>query len=399
MGFFSSRKASTFNVVLDIGSKSVGGAIFVNSPTRKTLLLYTTREPIAFQEALTGGNLFEAMHVSLRLILARLEKYFVAYLERNPSSTAQIDSVSAVMSSPWHTSETKILKLDSEKELVLKEEMVNDLLSSEEKGLEAKFQNNVRGRSFGLLEHKIIDMRLNGYSTARPYGKKIKDLEMSLFVSVAAEKMLGKVRNTVLTRFASARFAFHTFTLASFTALRDFFPAVEHFLILQVGGEVTDITVVKGGVIAETLTFPLGHNSLLRALNKICANEPKCSLEGLLALHRDALTAPDERKKVERAIGDAKTLWLGLFNDAISNFSEEMFLPKRIFLFEDDAYAPLFQEFVSSVKSSRFTVSSESFTVTSVGTAEAGLFTDVLEETKPDAVLGLEAHFVSRLRE
>jgi len=393
---FSKNPVKKVGLVLDIGSKTVGGALFEKDAADNVKLLYTARESIAFQKILTGENLLQAMLRSLGLVLIHLEKYGLEHLNHDSKLNRQVDTIEAIVSSPWHISETKTLKLWQDKPFLVTEALVGELLAKEEadfiKGLSGKAR---REPNLDVLEHKIVEMQLNGYPTAAPYGKKARQLELRIFTSVAQKQIPEKIRALILRHFPVEHPEFHTFSLTAFASIRDFFPNIEHFLVVQVGGEVTDITIVKKNILTETVSFPLGHNTLLRALEKICDNHPQCTLEALLALHREAKATAADKNKVERAIEDTKISWLGLFNNAISNFSSETFLPQTVFLFEDSPYSALFEEFLKLAESSQFTITAKPFTVKTVNEFGA-VFTKFGQPLSADVLLAMEANFASR---
>ncbi len=398
--FLSSKKSEvSLEIVLDIGSKSVGGAIFEKSGMGKPNILYTAREPIAFQKVLTGESLLTAMLRACELVLVHLEKYGISHLSGVTKSRYRVASVAAIVSSPWHISDTKVLKLTQEKPSVITKLLVQSLIDAEEKEFEAAVGATPKksNKSPGVREKKIIEMRLNGYPTSNPYGKSARTLELLLFASVATAQTLEKIQSAAHAHFPEAHFEFHTFSLAAFAAIRDTFKDCEQFITVQAGGEVTDITIVKKGVIVETISFPLGHNTLLCLLDTLCIGHPNCTLEGLIALYLEKKGTSEDRNKVERAILQTKASWLELFNGALSNFSAESFLPKSVFLFEDALCAPLFEDFLKAADSGQFTVTAEPFAVTVVDLPFGEIFADYASNSIPDAALSVEASFLAHL--
>ncbi|MBI2476115.1 MAG: hypothetical protein HYV67_02645 [Candidatus Taylorbacteria bacterium] len=392
---FSKKSVKKVGLALDIGSKTVGGALFEKDAAGKIKLLYTAREPIAFQKILTGKNLLSAMLRSLELVLVHLEKYGLAHLNLNSKVNYHLDTVAAVVSSPWHASETKTLKLTREKPFVVTEALIGNLLAKEEGDFT---ERQPGGQSHDprpdVLEHKIFEMRLNGYPTADPFGKKASQLELSIFTSLAIKSLIEKTQTLISRHFPLSRLQWHTFSLTAFASIRDSFPDIEDFLVVEVGGEVTDVTIAKKGILAEAVSFPLGHNGLLRALDRICNNHPECALDALLKLHRQAKLNSADKDKVERAIANAEISWLKFFNDAISNFSAETFLPRTVFLFEDGPYASIFEEFIKSAESSQL-AATEPFTV-KTGDDIWAAFAAPGQPLAADAVLAMEADFAAR---
>ena len=399
MGFlFSKKPVLKVELVLDIGSKSVGGGVFDRTPEGKARLLYTAREPIVFQQKLTGENLTLAMRRSLDTVLLHLEKYGVGHLRSDREHIYEVCSVTVVVSSPWHASETRLLKLKFDKPTPITKVVIEELVNNEEKSFEKRAEGaSEGGGGFEVLEQKIIEMRLNGYPTARPYDKLASELEVRVFGSIITPEIFKLIKTLVGKRFPVDRFEFHTFSLTAFASIRDLFPAVNHFLIVQIGGEVTDITIVKKDVILETVSFPVGHNEMLRSLERICQNHPHCTLEALIALNREGGAETRDQKRVVAALADMKAIWLKHFNDAIANFSEETFLPKTVFLLEDDRYAHLFEKFLKDAGSSQFTLTAEPFLVNVFDQKITRLFADSLPNVFPDPVLAMEASFSTRI--
>lgn len=394
---FSKTPEMKVGVLLDIGSKSVGGAIFTKDSDKKPRLLYVAREKLTFQKSVTGANLSTAMYNALELVLFHLEEYGVEHL-RQGKTKYRVASVDVVISSPWNASETKTLNLKFKDPTTITETIIEELLSTEEKSFEARFDGTGQSEfTHEVLERKILEMRLNGYPTAVPYGKMAKELEVRMFASIIPSGTLIKIEKAIHKRFLESQSRFHTFSAVAFTSLRDLFPEIDNFIMVQVGGEVSDIAIIKKGSIAEIASAPSGHNSLVRALGRVCVGHPDCALEGLLKIHREVGIQTADQKKVESAIAETKTAWLQHFNAAISNFSEETFLPKIVFLFEEQPYTSLFEDFLKEAESSQFTATAEPFIINAIGVEETSVFADVNKNVLLDEILVMEAGFTSKL--
>lgn len=393
---FSNKPKKKVGIVLDIGSKTVGGAIYDTDAEGNVVILYSTREPIAFQKRLTSESLLLALMHSIELVLIHLEKYGLKHLNKESKYNYQVSSVAGVFSSPWHISETKTIKFSQENSFVVTEKLVSGLMEKEEKEFVKRLTKGESTNSrFNVLEHAVIEMRLNGYPTTEPYGKNGNALELQIFTSVSLANIYNKVDTLVHKHFPVEHFTAHTFTLTAFATIRDYYPNILDFFTVQVGGEVTDITIVKKGIIADTISFPMGYNHLLRSLNGICKDHIECTLEGLLAIHHRAKINSTDKKKVEKAILETKVAWGELFNNSISNFSLVAFLPKSVFLFQDGPYLSLFEEFLRSIESGQLSVASERFEVHSVNDVRALLRIPPVENAV-DSILVLEANFIAK---
>ena len=393
---FSKKAEMEAGVTIDIGSKSVGGAIFMIGAVKPTLL-YTTREKLPFMKTLTEKNLSTALYKALDLVTLQLEKYCIEHL-RGTQKRYRVAYVDVVISSPWNASETKTLSVKFKDATIVTEVMIRELLSKEETAFEERYGSDSEGVPMhSVLERKILEIRLNGYPTARPYGKKVGALEIRMLTSIMMSGTLEKIKRTISNRFPESQPRFHTFLAVAFTSTRDLFPEIENFLVVQVGGEVSDIAIMKRGSITEIASTPSGHNSLLRAFGKICSDHPNCTLEGLLKIHREVGIQTTDQKEVEAAILETKRLWLEHFNFALFNFFEETFLPKVVFLFEERPYTSLFEDFLREAESSQFTATAEPFIINAVDVEKSPIFAEFDKNVLHDEILAMEASFTSKL--
>jgi hypothetical protein len=396
LGFLFSKKSETdAELIFDIGSKSVGGGIFERQAKGGTKLLYAAREPIAFQNELTGDVLLATMLRSFSNLLLHLEKYGINHLRTASGQKYRIRSATIVISSPWHSSETKMIQLNFDKPTVITKAFVSEIIVKEEKDFENSVEKSIQNHpDFCVLERKIMEIRLNGYTTAVPYGKETQNIEIRLFNSVASVKMLERIESLIVHYFHIDNFIFHTFSVASYVSIRDAFRGIEDFLIVQIGGEVTDVVIAKNGTLTETISFPFGHNGLLRVLDKICAGHPQCSLEALLTLHETAGITTTDKQKVESALSETKKLWWKHFNQAVSNFSQNAYLPEMVFLFEESPYSTFFETVLSEANPDKLAAGSSSLTIKVVGR-------DVLKKIEGnvihDPILAMETEFAASL--
>ncbi len=399
-GFFSFKKPyKKIGAVIDIASRSVGGALFEVVPSGEVKLLYSVREAISFQRELKGEALMSAMNKSLNTVLLHLDKYGLQHLQAKRKIPHIVDRINVTISAPWHASEVKILKESFDKNTLISKSKVENMLESEELSFEKRISgaDKADARSFEPVERKIIEVRLNGYPSGDPFGKYATDLELRVFESVTSPEMLKVIRTAIERSFSVKNVAFHSFSLTAFSSIRDMFPSVDNFLIVQIDGEITDVTIVKKGIIAEMVSFPPGHNTLLRILGNICKDSPNCTLESLLTLHKEKGIADGDKIKVDTAIEETRGRWLSYFNSAISGFSEEMFLPRNLFLFEDLPYTSLFEDFLKKAESSQFTITGEPFLIKRIyGDGQRRSSRTQDNSIQNDPILFMEADFSCR---
>ncbi len=344
MSFFSSKKESDVVLVFDIGSGSVGGAIVFASRTHSPTILYTFRSDIPFQEEATGARLLSLMLRSLsQVVMAITHEGFdlAGFKDHRP----HIREVVVSLGAPWVISKTSVLTLRNEKPIPITEKVFSELLKHSES--ETRPAESELPKERLLLEQRLIKSVLNGYGMDAPYGKEALTAEFSVFKSFSVPAVTGKIEDTVRQLVHTDHLTFHAFALLGFLAIKSLSIAEDNFMFVDVSGEQTELALVKGGALLETLTFPFGKNRLVRTLKRHTA----VPLGGIAALAKLTVEGKGTGRLFERSekvLQEAMYEWQKEFSKTLSNYLRELFLPRLIFLTADDDVTPLFAKALES---------------------------------------------------
>ena len=129
--------------------------------------------------------------------------------------------------------------------------------------------------------------------------------------------------------------------MAFFTTVRDVYKQQENFLLVDIGGEVTDIFMTKKNILRESISFPLGRNFLTRGV----AFELGCSLNeanSLISLYKDGHAEKSVTKKLALIIKKLQTKWLEKFQESLANLSHDISIPSTIYIAIDKDLADFF---------------------------------------------------------
>lgn len=362
MGFLPdlfSRNAIRSIILIEIGSRGVSTAIIrsgeetplghqasVLASSHTPFRVHRTLDPKAFTRTALG------------VMEEALEKLAVS--ARTTEGVRDADVVCTV-SAPWHVSKTITMSTVEEKPFDIRGDILESLIARatesflEESGAEKGESPNV------LIEQQVIDVLVNGYRTAKPVGKRGRSLDASVYLAVMARSVQDRMREIIERAFPNRPIHFRSSSLVVFSTLRDMFPAYEDFLIVRVSGELTEISIVRDGVLRETGTFPFGSHFLLRS---IMANQPAIDTEAAHSLFRIVTTgqaSTPEANATSRALTNARTEWLGAMGRVLAPFAEEMPLPNTAFLVVDDEFLAWFTASLTDPSLSPLTLAQEPF--------------------------------------
>ncbi len=356
MSFFSAfRKkvaASSRVLVIHVGSAVVSGA-FVDVHAGAARVVACVSSDIAVLPDVDHARFEAAMLVSLGQTLNKLSALHLAPPER----------IAVNLSSPWFASQVRVARASRTTPFVVSKTSVTDMITRELKAFEEEEMAAAKdsGTPLRAIESKTLLAKLNGYPTSDPLGKSARELELSIFLSVAPERTLAQIEQSVARVFQTP-VRFNSFLLASFMVSRDLFPNQDNYLLIDVGGEITEVSIVRDNAISRSLSFPRGRNFILR---KLSAGLKRSIPEvlGLCTLYVEGKVEGSVKESCAAILGDAKNEWLDAFQHALFSATDEVSLPDTVFLTVGEDIAPWFIETIRREDFHQYTGSEKEFKI------------------------------------
>ncbi|MFA5936645.1 MAG: hypothetical protein WC822_02065 [Candidatus Paceibacterota bacterium] len=388
MGIFSKEKdEKELMLVFDIGSSSVGGAVFEMQQSKIPKIILSIREPIVFEDKLNTDRFLFLTLKSLEIVASRICLKGIGRLSK----------IFCVLSSPWYASQTRTIKLEKNTPFLFTSKLADELIKKEinlfeEENL-TKFShtdNKVR-----MIEFKNMKTMLNGYTTPDPLNKKVKKLEIVIFISMSGEQILKKIEDTISRHFHSTEIKFSSFVMMSFAVARDMFVEQENFLLVDIGGEVTDISIIKKDMLGNSISYPLGRNFMIRNV----AGDLDCTLDearSLISLYKDGHAVKSIEKKLEKIINKLKMEWLKKFQESLVSISDDISVPSAIFITVDQDLTEFFSEIIKNEQFNQYTLTESKFKIIFLDTETLHGVTAFKENIDRDAFLIIESIYINR---
>jgi hypothetical protein len=356
MGIFSKdKKKDELMLVFNIGSSHVGGALFLAQKSGIPKIIFSVREPILVEEKVNIDRFLALTLKSLGIVRDKIYR----------AGKGAPSGVFCVLASPWYVSETRIISLKKNSPFIFNEKLADELIQKEIKIFEEEHSEKYAkvGNAVRSIELKNIKTTLNGYETAKPLDQKAKQLEMTIFISISAEEILSKIENTIAKRFHFNQIKFSSFAIASFTVVRNMYEKQENFLLVDVGGEVTDITMIKNNVLRESVSFPLGCNFLAREA-AIVLGSTLHEADSLISLFKDGHAEESVSEKLSIIMNDLRAKWLRHFQESLAVLSNDISIPATVYISIDRDLADFFAETIKTEQFSQYTLTESKFEVT-----------------------------------
>lgn len=358
MGFLFSGKlagSGELAAIFDIGSGSVGYALARIGGRPGLSGGAALSIEAAGRAEMSFASEPEAERFSAEMLKA-LAEAAGALLKSSPEAPHKIF---CILSSPWHVSQTRVISYKKDKPFVFHDFMLEEIVKNEEENFlkSVAFSPGEKGR---VIENKAVKVRLNGYETFTPYGEEAKAAEVSCYLSAAGENILSKITDVLEKRLGYAPIEFHSFSMAVFSVMRDISRSSGAFLVVNVGGEVSEVHFVKENILLESASFPIGWNYFLRRLSPAFRSPSAASLARLAG--EDAIT-PKEAESFSRASSSVKESWLGYFRKALVAMASEFYLPETVFLIAEKSVLSPVAEAIREEKFSQMAFTESPFNI------------------------------------
>lgn len=320
-------------LIVDIGSNSVGAALVSVSKSTVPKVLFSIRLPTILPKDSEKVR-------SLSVTLSTLE----SVLEKVGAEHVSIQKTSIIFSSPWYTSQTKAIKREYTTPTLITRRLIEDLTKETDDKFTEGSVNNKK-----VIERQIIHTKLNGYNTSNPYNKKAVSLETVSFTSFMEKETLNSICRVIEKYFHNRNSKVSSFSLATFNVISSILPAESDFLIVDVRGEVTDVSLVLDSALIKNVSFAQGKNALAQAV----ADSSGQSTTAALSLISTALGDHGEQTVQEDVLKSSeafKQSWLQSYTKTIQEISAGAVIPPTIFLLSDIDVETFFENILKEAR-------------------------------------------------
>ncbi|HTH93244.1 MAG TPA: hypothetical protein VL576_02070 [Candidatus Paceibacterota bacterium] len=344
---------STAVAVFDISSSSVGGAhALIEQQKEGTVvsLLVQERRDSALEEELDIKKFVDNTAKALEVVI-------------NHVRTADVHHpklIQVVLGSPWYNSFTRTIRYDKNTLFSCTPRLVESLVDKEIAAFlkESGEDGEPLNKGFKVVEQQISQIKLNGYETADPYGKKVQALEIILTLTLVPDVVVDRFQSIIRKSYGARTITVTTAPYAMFVALRDHGTIDNDCAIIDVGEEVTDIAFVKNGVFSHSHSFPVGTYEFYRTLSESTGSSVEA--RALVEAYRLKKLSPGSVRTVEKALQHFSKVWQGSLQEVVEEGKYGFQFPAQCYVASDTHFESIFTEIIKN----------DSYLIHSAGTKE-----------------------------
>src|SRR3989344_8581958 len=170
---------------------------------------------------------------------------------------------------------------------------------------------------------------------------------------------------------------------------------IRKILLVDIGGEVTDISMIKKNLLRESISFPAGSNFVIRGL----ASSLKIGFEeagSIFSAHKDGHIEEKLAGQIEPTVNQLKTDWLRKFQSTLATLSKDISIPSSIFLTVDKGFADFFAEAIKTEQFNQYTFTESKFQVVFLNAAALHKVATFDDDAVRDDFLIISSVYINR---
>ncbi|MEK7136191.1 MAG: hypothetical protein AAB821_01205 [Patescibacteria group bacterium] len=292
-------------VVFDIGGGGVS-AVLISSGQNDKRILWSAYLPLAF-------GVHEDFNTFARETFSLLDELGNRLTATHPG---KVSSVHCLLSSPWHVAEARCLRVENLGRLGIGENTVSNLTAQAVIKHLSKHQSE--GFELVLIDDVILLTKVDGKIVDNISQEKPNSIAIHHFTSSTDREITKRFSNKIKSQFQGLEPIFHSNILSTYAITREVLAKIPDFIILDVAGELTDVTIVHEHAMAGVYSFPIGKYTIARMLSEKTGQSALASYSQIKMLG-EGLLSEGEINNIEDKIKDARAEWLYSLNEILEN--------------------------------------------------------------------------------
>ncbi len=385
-GLRRENKQAVYGALIDIGSGTVGVGIVVSreeGAPPEVIYTHRTVMRISEHEATRDIDLRRVRESLISATLLLSQEGLEAL--RTYDKHAKIGDILVTCASPWAYTLVRNVRYENETPFKITETIITDLVESAESEMIAQIQQEtgMNSGSFEIVERTTVDLTVNDYPVTDPTHVTGSTVSLSHVAGVIPNEIIRAIEEVQDKLFPEATLQIHTSVLALYCVVREIFPRMTNYAIIDVTGETTECALIQNGALTENTFIPYGSVSLTRELLK----KTKRPLGDI----QTNLRAYGDREINETNFPEILSEYETHIRSCVAKIHEHIFFPTNIIITAHRPYTSLFSRIIAHA------ITEELAKPPTIHTLESSIIKSISGEVADDVYLALYAQFFHKV--
>ena len=340
---FPPRKESSA-IIVDIGNASAGVGLIRMRRGAPSSFSFACRS-LTMPDVRAKGQRVVAVSVSI-------EKALAAYTAYTASRNIPPPAVLYVfLKAPWSRSQAAVVTETFPRAQRVTKNHITSLASralGDDTGIKAPY------------EALAVRTWINGYPTGRPIGKTGRSITIAALKSSAEPAMRDKVTSAILSAFPGRTILWHSHVRALLVYMREQEAHTKDCIIIDIGTEVANIILVRGGILEDDAILDEGMQTMLRRISEHTLPEETLAL--MRMVERDQCSE-EACERIRESLAAYEQDLARTFGEHFAARASGMRLPNNLLLVAHPDIVPWLSRFFSRIDFAQFTLTAQPFSV------------------------------------
>ncbi len=307
MSWLNRKKEATLPIaVFDVGGSYIS-AVLLGGDRNNRDIQWSVRLPLGFDAHDDFSKFSRETFRTLGEVSSRLHSYY----------SGPVDDLHCLLSSPWHVAEASRVFFDDLGPVRKPEDVISNITADSL----AKHLDRHRSAGFELvpIDNVVMKTFIDGQPIIKYTGLPGKTLTLHHFASSTDNAVRRRFEEKLEPSFQYKKAQFHSSLLSTFAVTKDALGDDKDFAILDVTGELTDVTIVKNGVIVSIASFPIGKYTVARRLAETTGRSAQTAYSEL-KICGEGLMSQMEKTRLLSDLQEIKREWLYSLDEVLSGY-------------------------------------------------------------------------------
>ena len=362
-----SKKISSTVVVVDIRSSSISAGYVALKQGAPPHIVYSIQYPV---DPHATEPVAEALPRTLEAVLTALTQTGAQKVIADGYS-ADSDHVLVGVSSPWQTSRITTVEKQEEKAFTFTKGLLDSMTTDAEQVVPDR----------KVVSKLVLSTFLNGYETQNPFGKEVKAVEAIMLTTDIEEAIYNKIHEVTRKAFHHKHIDIYAYLPELYAVLKEVSPSQRDYLVCDVGADVTDIVLVKHGLLISSAMYTSGMRNILEAVHKsgLSSHTIPTIDHAVIDTTRNA-TFQDTTEL-------AKTAWVDGVKSTLGNIAREEPLPRIVCVASETAVSDFVKRLLDSPDLRSLWLSDEPLTLVTLESQQFSAFVTADQASFPSVPL------------
>lgn len=391
MGIFSFLKREKVHsrnshvVLFDITSGSVGASLVRFDDKVQPEIIEVVRKQFSYKEE-------EYTKPHLTAMLETLENVATTLHTRTHTAPS---AVYCFLSAPWYNGSSTSIKQRADVPFAIEKKTVSKMLSEKIKDFKVHAKHKYfGGDEVSILEKKTIQIKLNGFPVDKVKKGKVKELDVSFYLSASPKNLLSNIESRI-NQVYHRNVCFASYLFTSYIVSRDIFGEDNDYLLVDISGNMSEVSLVRDDILLETHTFPFGTHTFIKKISKELNTEVEHA-RSLFSMYKHQVLEEKTQEKVKRAVASVMGQWIKSVRNVLVEISDNNIVPRTVMMASNSDNASLYKHLINDEQLTVLLTTANEFNVIILDIAQLHNFVSMRSE-QHDTNLIMETIFIDHI--